>query len=320
MKYYKYIILLIILSTIIYCFPNFLLKNIIGYNNWSMYSETGVIGDTYGGLSAPLIGLINIVLLFITLRKQDEFNKRQNEFNKRQNEFNMRQEGFNQYQISNQKEEQFKSILFQLIQRQHLMYNEIEGTFLSRFMKGYLDNSKQRVVSGIYYFKVAKKELKAVFDVLENNDLNDENLTNLIKDRYKITNKDIEEYKNKENKEKMKYGYKCFIDKHYELINCHRHLYHILKYMKDEEDSLIELFKENNVKVNIIKSKYKQFADLFQATLTDEELLFAYYNCVCFSKTEELISHFQFVENLPKDFLFDTKRDIINNIKIKDKF
>lgn len=301
MKYLVIIIFSVLLITIAYCIPKFFIWNILGYENWNIYNETGTIGDTFGGLSAPFIGILNVILLIWTLYQQIEFEKKQDIFNRNQ--------------ISNQKEEQFKSVFFQLIQRQHDMYKEIEGTFLSRFMREYLSSSQHKTVSGIVYFKIAKHELKTVFDVLEEKDSVDTDLRNLIKNRYNITIENINEYNDKSNKEKMGYAYKCFFDKHYELSNCHRHLYHILEFIKDEEDAQIELFKDKKEEIG---KKYRRFADLLQATLTNDELLLFYYNCAYFKKTEDLILHFQFAENLHKDNLFDKDRDNIYGLNIKD--
>lgn len=44
---------------------------------WLNFTETGPIGDTIGGLTAPIIGLLNAVLLYITLKRQDEQIKEQ---------------------------------------------------------------------------------------------------------------------------------------------------------------------------------------------------------------------------------------------------
>lgn len=46
------------------------------------FSNTGEIGDTIGGLTAPIIGIISIVLLYCTLQSQNDFNKRQEDDNK----------------------------------------------------------------------------------------------------------------------------------------------------------------------------------------------------------------------------------------------
>jgi hypothetical protein len=36
------------------------------------FMETGPIGDTIGGITAPVIGLLNAVLLYVTLKRQDD--------------------------------------------------------------------------------------------------------------------------------------------------------------------------------------------------------------------------------------------------------
>lgn len=304
-EYWIYILCSVLIVTIAYCLPKLFVLNIIGSDNWADYSETGTIGDTFGGLSAPFIGTINIILLFITLKRQNEFEKKQDEFNRSQ--------------ISNQKEEQFKSVFFQLMQRQHELYKEIQGTFCLRFMRENFSGTQERTVSGIDYFKVAKHELNAVFNVLE--DSADDSLKDLIINKYGIDEEKIKKYKSdcKSNKEKMTFAYKCFLDRHYELSSCHRHLYHILEFIKAEEESHIALFKGNDDNVKEINSIYKRFADILQASLTDDELLLAYYNCACFEKTEKLVLHFQFVENLRKEDLFNPSIDIIEGIKIKNK-
>lgn len=39
------------------------------------FLETGNIGDTIGGITAPFVGVLSIVLLYCTLQSQNEFNK-----------------------------------------------------------------------------------------------------------------------------------------------------------------------------------------------------------------------------------------------------
>ena len=41
------------------------------------FSNTGQIGDTIGGITAPIVGLVSIILLYLTLREQQTFNSRQ---------------------------------------------------------------------------------------------------------------------------------------------------------------------------------------------------------------------------------------------------
>jgi len=48
------------------------------------FMATGQIGDTIGGITAPFIGLLSIILLFITFREQRKFNEEQLSFNRTQ--------------------------------------------------------------------------------------------------------------------------------------------------------------------------------------------------------------------------------------------
>lgn len=41
------------------------------------FTETGQIGDTIGGITAPIVGLVSIILLYFTLKMQIDFNKEQ---------------------------------------------------------------------------------------------------------------------------------------------------------------------------------------------------------------------------------------------------
>lgn len=41
------------------------------------FSETGQIGDTIGGITSPFIGILSVILLYLTLKEQIQFNKTQ---------------------------------------------------------------------------------------------------------------------------------------------------------------------------------------------------------------------------------------------------
>lgn len=59
-------------------------------NGWDFFdfSGTGEIGDTIGGITSPIVGLISILLLWWTLRAQLKFNEQQDKINKEQKKFN----------------------------------------------------------------------------------------------------------------------------------------------------------------------------------------------------------------------------------------
>jgi hypothetical protein len=77
---------------------------------WSPFdfTETGQIGDTIGGITAPIIGILSIALLVCTLKEQIKFSKRQKEISV---------------------DEQFKTTFFNLLKAQREISNEISGQF-----------------------------------------------------------------------------------------------------------------------------------------------------------------------------------------------
>ncbi len=68
-----------------------------GKECWDL-TNTGQIGDTIGGTTAPFWGFLSIILLYLTLKEQIAFNKRQQDFNDNQQQFNESQQQFNDNQ------------------------------------------------------------------------------------------------------------------------------------------------------------------------------------------------------------------------------
>lgn len=256
--------------------------------------STGWIGDTIGGITAPFIGLVNILLLIWTLHKQIEFNEDQ---------------------LKTQRNEQFKAAFFQMLQTQRELLHEVNGTFLSRNMKGNVLGGK---VSGLDYFHDAGLELKTLFDVLEGN-LNDGLIISNIRNKYGITDELLSDFSNSDNEKQMAIAYRTFFDGHFELGHYCRHLYHILKFISNEKKDAICGISDDREKSDIEK-RYKGYADLLQATLSAEELRIAYYNCAAFENAKKLFIEFQFVENLTKNNLIRPDKDTMIGLEIKDTY
>lgn len=105
------------------------------------FTNTGQIGDTIGGITAPFIGLISIWLLYKTFREQRRFNEKQLEFNEEQLNFNKQeisfetaQEKINQQQIQlNQKQVELNRKQLRIdnynlfINLHNLLYEEIDA-------------------------------------------------------------------------------------------------------------------------------------------------------------------------------------------------
>lgn len=98
------------------------------------FSSTGEIGDTIAGTTAPIIGVISIILLFITLQNQIKFNRKQ-------------QEQMDE-QAKIMREEQFKTTLFSLLAEQRDLLHSLRATyyglskmFVKRFVLLSMDKS-----------------------------------------------------------------------------------------------------------------------------------------------------------------------------------
>lgn len=256
--------------------------------------STGWIGDTLGGITAPFIGFVNIILLIWTLQKQIEFNK---------------------VQLKTQKNEQFKAAFFQMLQTQRELMHEVSGKFLSRNMKGNVVGGK---VSGLDYFHDAGLELTQLFEIFDRN-VDDQLIRHNLLEKYHVTDELMTEYTQADNVNQMRIVYDQFFKEHYELGHYFRHLYHILKFISDEKKIAIDGIPEENV-MDEIKSWYKGYADLLQATLSVEELKIAYYNCAAFENAKALFLEFQFAENLTKGNLIRPHKDVMTDFIIKERY
>ncbi len=278
---------------VIVFFVPFFLTRTWGPECLKFTESTGWIGDTLGGITAPFIGFINIILLIWTLQKQIEFNKKQ---------------------LKTHKNEQFKSAFFQMLQTQRELLHEVKGSFFSRNMKGDVVGGK---VAGLDYFRDAGMELETLFKVLDGDIHTDELISRNVKERYLITDNVMAQYMQTNHEEQMKIAYRQFFAAHVEMGNYFRHLYHILKFISKEETEAQEGVSDDNEKACIAKW-YKGYADLLQATLSVEELKMAYYNCSAFDNAKELFKEFQFVENLTKGNLIRPDKDVMEGFVIKE--
>lgn len=256
--------------------------------------STGWIGDTLGGITAPFIGFVNIILLIWTLWRQIDFNKEQ---------------------LTVQKNEQFKAAFFQMLQTQRELLHEVKGTFLSRNMKGTIVGGK---VADIDYFRDAGLELKTLFNVLDGG-ITDRIVCKNIREMYGVTDETIADYAQADNERQMSTAYKLFFNVHIEMGNYFRHLYHILKFISQEKKDALQHLTDENEKAEVEKM-YKGYADMLQATLSAEELMMAYYNCAAFDNAKELFKEFQFVENLTKKNLIRPEKDLMEGFEIKERY
>ncbi|MDR3235124.1 MAG: putative phage abortive infection protein [Prevotellaceae bacterium] len=109
------------------------------------FTETGQIGDTIGGITAPIIGILGAFLLFLTLLEEYKFNKRHAELST---------------------DEQLKSIFFNLLQSQRDMSSKVTTFVETRNT----ENTDKVNKVGLVFFRYAIGEYKKRWDI-DNNKL-----------------------------------------------------------------------------------------------------------------------------------------------------
>ncbi len=103
--------------------------------------------------------------------------------------------------------------------------------------------------------------------------------------------------------EKLKQIYLViFYNYHRQIGHYFRHLYHILKYIADNEKySSVKAEKESDKKD--VERNFKVYADIVQSELSSAELFVLFFNGLCFKNMKELIYKYKFLENLAIDYL-----------------
>ena len=330
MKYKKISILVIIF--LICCLPYLFTRS----SWWFGFDEScGVIGDTIGGTTAPFIGLISIYLLYKTLTEQIKFNREQKEI---------------------EYDEQFKSTFFNLLNVQRDLVSKLSGTFPS-FNKYGMKN-KNHIVNGLDFFKHSIIQLNYIYGVLDRNVyrkyLNEEMAETIINqyeqeiqvtptifitdlyNKYKTNFEDfkldyITEYygisepshkkyhKNELDPVNIALGYILFYRKYEQIGFYYRHLYRILKFIRDSEDERIKICGNDITEAEIkeIRNKYQEFAQFIQAQMSIDELTMLYYDSLVFTKTLELTTYYHLLENLRIKRLVKKEHAIVSGIKFK---
>lgn len=289
------------------------------------FSDTGEIGDTIGGITAPLIGLLNAFLLYLTIREQYVFNEQQKK---------------------DSYDAQFKDTFFTLLQNQLNVMDKINGRFF--FLTH--DKTYSKDIVGKDFFRYAVVQLRNIYTALDSPryldcfveeydradyysemsepvaQIPDEakfieqayqiKYTNLI---YSITENNYNKYKNRELEGKIGIIYIHFYNR-YEVIGVYfRHLYNILKYIDSSEKEAIRKFAHNVNHEEEIRNQYKQYAQFIQAQMSNEELCLLFYNSFLFKKMQQLIIKYNLLENLSIESLIIKEHNCKKEMNLKSK-
>lgn len=304
--------------------------------------ETGYMGDTLGGTTAPFIGLLSIFLLFYTFKEQRDFNQKQKEFNDRQTQLTH--------------DEQFKTTFFMLLQEQRDILKSLRTTCVT--LKSSTTDKVHRNVQGQEFFAMAIFELRLLFKCMEmptyQSGYNQEEATKIkesiynqlyigfslpqelkeenedtindgkqiiwqkyLFDKFDISENEYKRYKTMALEERVEYVYSKFFCIYENCGYYFRHLYRLLKYIENSENEERLLHPEN---ADIIKDKYLQYAEYIQSQMSTKEMLIVFYNCFLFEKSRVIIVKYELLQNLTKqNLLMEEHQKYAEEFKMKDR-
>lgn len=299
----------------------------------SFFRNTGLIGDTIGGITSPIVGIVSIVLLAYTLIEQLNFNKKQ---------------------VQLQRQEQFKVTFFQLLQEQR----EITKSLFTIYEGVWLKNPTkiQKIpVRGQEFFRMGTFVLKNLFDSMDYGrycssydpeeveehlkyiDAYSENLYEdpsgtlysfdmtalkehskfcFLNDKYRITEQEFIAYKNLNIEQKIDFVYRRFFNVHEECGFYFRHLYRILYFVKQSEDEELQDLIDEKERRQVV-GRYLDLAQFLQAQMSSKEMLMVFYNSFSFPNLRELLIKYNILENLTIENLINKCHNCIEEYHLK---
>lgn len=332
-KSQRFIKRIVVLSILFILIAPFILTR-SGFETMS-FLNTGQIGDTIGGISSPIVGIVSIILLAYTLIEQLDFNRKQ---------------------VLLQRQEQFKTTFFQLLQEQREITNSLyssyevvklnEPTFTQKIaVKGQqffrmgtfvLRNLFESMEYGCYCHSYNPEEIEQLIIKYESESDYDNYLENeqdnlhsfslssikkescfcFLNDKYKITSEEFESYKRMDIKQKIDFVYRRFFNVHEECGYYFRHLYRILYFVKRSEDEELNGVEDFAVRQQISK-RYFELVQFVQAQMSTKELLMVFYNSFSFPKLRDLLIKYNILENLTVENLIDFSHNCIEGYHLK---
>lgn len=289
---------------------------------------TGVIGDFIGGIVGTIWSFAGVILFFLALRLQSK-------------ELSLQLEELKDTRLVF-KTQQFENTFFNLLKNQ----NDIRlNTEIKNKDYNYQTHSNQDYyIRGNAVFEEIKDILFKEKENLDSNLTKSETVKTILESDIEIK----DEYWDKEKGEKFLKKFKNHYSVSYDLVKNNpsiypklifklvynrfnnqlshyfRNIYHILLYIKENEEREISttLFNEingnkigiyinkENVAVKNIRDKYKKYSQFLQAQMSNTELLLLFYNVLFFPKAKKLVQYYDLIENLNVDDLLFPDTDI----------
>lgn len=305
------------------------------FNDWSFNPSAelfGLYGNFIGGFVGTLFSLVAVFLLYKTLVAQQSTLDKQDEAIKNQkvtseierfettffNLLRTQQEitdGIKTYfhSLNNN----FVKVTYTIKGREFFVYSKSElgriwNSIESKTHLGYFDEE---------YAIYLKRELEYLYDPSNPNyvsepdsESEEENKTEEEKlkftnTQYGITKEKWEKIKGYEVNRKIEVLYGLFFQKyHYVIGHYYRHLYHIINFVSEFENSR-----------NEFKGISKRYIDFIQAQMSSYEMMLLFYNANSFPKLMKLIIDYNFLENLSIEDLIDKSHNCVEGVQLKER-
>lgn len=257
-------------------------------------SELGTIGDWFGGLSGPLIGMSSFILVYLAFRLQNKQMKNQQiEFEKQNTILSLQRFETSFFQLLSFHNDIvsalwvcYKFPIKKQISRPIAGGNNGETEKIEQITEGTETSDKREYFSTVY--------LMLQHNLLEINKTSKSLSVEMKNSTTYLESVVIENYKVIYNKEQASLG-------HY-----FRHLYQIVKYIHNSE--------------LISEKEKKQYAAILRSQLSAYELVLLFYNCFVddlgYPKFKYLVDKYDLIQNMNRELLLDSNDFKIFNSKI----
>lgn len=276
------------------------------------YAETGTIGDTIGGITSPITGLIGAILVYYAFLIQLEANKML---------FNQIKE-----EKTERKKNQIESHFFELLRihienQNNLKINDIKN---------------QNTLQGKEVFQWMLREFYECYDIInryfelfeQEEEVSTEEKINIaytcllfggvgeysllfIQEQLKDHGAEFipwikDEFQKRKKKIQKNYPFKLFNGHHARIGHYNRHLYQTVKYINSQDDAILP-YKD---KYNYIKTLRAQLGTheqtfLFFVSLTDAGI--KWEKAIQLSTNKHLITKYNLIKDIPKGYITITK-------------
>jgi hypothetical protein len=269
---------------------------------WEYSSNTGVIGDTIGGITGPLVGFIGVILTFLAFYIQFQANQVQVKALEEQKTSAKQQE--NQILL-----QQFESNFFELLKLHRENVSELD----------YRNNKGRNVIIKIVneFFEIIDALQKSKTNVIQANRLDEQDIANIA---YTIlffgtdeTVSDVLENRFFEKYGKIEISISCFIreelrekenpyhsDKYY--FNGHQsRLGHYFRHLR----RIVTFVHRNNF---LTETQKKEYIRILRAQLSNHEQIILFFNSISDlglkwelknDTNEQLITTYNLIRNIP---------------------